>query len=67
MPRKIYSANLDQEKITKVDSFIIPPVSRSDIIDSILGYVLQSPDIIEHFVQERLREFESIVNNEQGV
>ena len=63
MVRKIYSMNLDQDKIMRLDQMIISPCSRSDIVDDIIGFVLQSPYVIDAFIKSKLIEFESKVNN----
>ena len=54
MARKIYSINVSEEHIKLLDSFIINPVSRSDIIDDLIGYCLQETSIIQHFVEKNL-------------
>ena len=48
------SANLNKERVKQFDSFIIAPVSRSQVIDAIIEYTLKSPEFLK-----------AIVNNEQ--
>lgn len=54
--RKITSLNLDIDKIQLLDQYIKLPCSRSDVVNDILGYVLQSPYVIEAFVKSKLDE-----------
>ena len=54
MARKIYSINVSEDNIKLLDSFLVKPVSRSDIVDEILGYCLQETSIIQHFVEKNL-------------
>lgn len=63
--RKIYSFNLDQDNIKRLDAIVQHPVSRSDIVDSMIEYVLQTPYILEHFVQSKLNEMQIKVNQAQ--
>lgn len=57
--RKIISANMDEEKISFIDSYVIRPCSRSDVLNDLIGYVMQTPSIIEHFVSQKNRELEN--------
>ena len=54
--RRVTSLNLDTDKIERLDQYIKLPCSRSDVVNDILGYVLQSPYIIEAFVKMKLDE-----------
>ncbi len=50
---KKYLVVLDPNKVDRLDQYVIRPCSRSDVIDDVLGYILQSPYIIEAFVKLR--------------
>ena len=54
MARKIYSINVNEDNIKILDSFLVSAVSRSDIIDDLIGYCLQETSIIQHFVEKNL-------------
>ena len=54
--RKTFSFNLEQDNISRLDQFVISPCSRSDLIDSLINYALQTPYVLESFVQSKLDE-----------
>jgi|APSaa5957512535_1039671.scaffolds.fasta_scaffold740010_1 hypothetical protein len=66
MIKKPVSLNLETDKVKQLDLLIQTPVSRSDIVNDILGYLLQSPDTIKHFVSVRQQQITELlsVNNE---
>lgn len=51
--RKKYLIVLDSEIIDVIDQKVIRPCSRSDVINDSMKYLLQSPYIIEAFVNDR--------------
>lgn len=65
MKRKIISITIDYETLNQIDKLVVRPCSRSDIINCVLEYILNSPGIIEHFVHEKNVEFERCANNTQ--
>ena len=64
--RKIYSFNLDQDNIIRLDAIVKHPVSRSDLVNSLIEYVLQTPDILEYFVTKKLNDMQNVINNVQN-
>jgi len=56
--RKPISINFELDNIKQLDVFIHPPVSRSDLINDILEYMLKNPDTIKHFVKTRQQQIE---------
>lgn len=54
--RKATSINFDTDKLAILDQYIIRPCSRSDLINDIVGYILQSPYVLETFVKLKLDE-----------
>lgn len=65
--RKIISINIDIEKVQRLDQYVIRPCSRSDVINDLIGFALNSPYVIEAFVKSKLDELkiqsETSVNN----
>ena len=50
---KKYLIVFDENTITRLDSYVIRPCSRSDIINDAMTYLLDYPNIIQSFVEKR--------------
>ena len=51
--RKAYCLNLDVDKIEKLDLQIIRPCSRSDVINDLIQFALDSGYVISAFIKSR--------------
>lgn len=58
MARVRTSMNIEENILKQLDALIIAPVSRSDVLNALLQYILQQPDMITHLVKCELREIE---------
>ena len=54
--RKPTSINFELDHLQKLKQYLIPPVSMSDLINDIAGYMLQNPGVIDIFVKTKLDE-----------
>lgn len=50
---KKYLIVLDENTVTRLDSHVVRPCSRSDIVNDALTYLLDYPNIIQSFVEKR--------------
>lgn len=51
--RKKYTLNLDVDKVTALDNLIIRPCSKSDVINDLIQFALDSGYVISAFVKTR--------------
>lgn len=61
--RKVITFNVEKDQLTILDSYLVAPVSRSDLMNEILSYMLTNPGTINHFVNKKLDEIKTIVNS----
>lgn len=50
---KKYLMVIDENNIIRLDSHVIRPCSRSDIVNDVLSYILDYPNIIQSIVEKR--------------
>ena len=64
--RKIISFNIDVDKLTVLDSYVQLPCTRSDLLNEIVGYMIDNPQTMSYFVTKRIDQTNLIlsVNNE---
>jgi hypothetical protein len=51
-PKKIFSFNLKKNNIARLDLLRSEPVTRSELMDALLEYLLDNPDFVCGFVRE---------------
>ena len=54
--RKPTSINFEIDHLQILKQYLIPPVSMSDLINDIAGYMIQNPSVINTFVERKLNE-----------
>ena len=52
----IVSAYCNKEKIKQLDSYIKSPVSRSQVFDAMIEYVLKSPEFLHALINNELEK-----------
>lgn len=60
------SAVCNKERIKQLDDFIKPPVSRSQVIDAIIEYVLKSPDFLKQIINHEQEKIETKITNSEN-
>ena len=59
----IVSAYCSKEKIKQLDSYIKSPVSRSQVFDAMIEYVLRSPEFLHALINNELEKIENKINS----
>lgn len=54
--RKPTSINFEIDKLQQLKQYLIPPVSMSDLMNDIVGFMLLNPSTINTFVERKLDE-----------
>ena len=54
--RKPTSINFEIDTLQMLKQYLIAPVSMSDLINDIAGYMIQNPSVINTFVERKLNE-----------
>ncbi|HSA76377.1 MAG TPA: hypothetical protein VLE02_02415 [Nitrosarchaeum sp.] len=66
--RKPITFHIDVDTLKVLDSYVLLPCCRSDLLNEIVSYMLTNPGTINHFVNKKLNEvknmLESNVNHE---
>ena len=66
MPMIIVSAYCSKEKIKQLDSFIKSPVSRSQVFDAMIEYVLKSPEFLHALINNELEKINVKIQNSEN-
>ena len=61
--RKPTSINFEIDHLQILKQYLIAPVSMSDLINDIAGYMIQNPSVINTFVERKLNEMKQYANN----
>ena len=54
--RKPTSINFEIDNLQQLKQYLIAPVSMSDLMNDITGYMLQNPSVINTFIERKLNE-----------
>ena len=56
------SSVCNKDRIKQLDAIIIPPVSRSQVIDALLEYSLKSPEFLKALINNELEKINAKIN-----
>ena len=60
--RKVITMNIDVDKLKVFDSYLIAPCGRSDLWNEIMGYMINNPTMLTHFVNKKNSEIENYLS-----
>ena len=61
--RKLISFHIDADSLKVLDSYLLPPCGRSDLLNEIVGYMLTNPGTINHFVNKKINEVKTMLES----
>lgn len=62
----IVSAVYDKDNIKQLDGFIVPPVSRSQVLNALLKQALRSPEFLLDLINNEQEKINSKIANSEN-
>lgn len=61
--RKLITINIDVDSLTVLDSYLISPCGRSDLLNELISYMLSQPEYVKHFVGKKNTEIKNMLES----